>query len=299
MNKLSNEKKWEISAHILLIILSVIALVPFILLIVASFTDENTVLLNGYSFIPQKFSLEAYRYIFVQITVIGRGYLMSIIVTLIGTIFGVIMGSLCGYTISRRNLPGRAFILFMVTFTMMFHGGLTAQYLIFTKIFHLKDTLWGLIIPNLLTNGYYIMMFRNYFENSIPEALIEAAKIDGASEFKTFKNIVLPLSLPIMVTVALPAALMYWNDWVNGVYYLTLGSKLQSIQTILNNMNENIKFLQSNSMSGLTSQLDVGQMPATTIRMAIAVVGVLPLICIFPFLQKYLARGLTVGAVKE
>lgn len=299
MKKISNDKKWEISAHILLIVLSIIALIPFILLIISSFTDENTVLLNGYSFFPQKLSLKAYMYIFAQISVIGRGYLVSIVVTLVGTAVGVTIGALCGYTVSRKELPGRSFILFIITFTMMFGGGLTAQYLVYTQMFHLKDTLLGLLLPNLLTNGYYIMMFRNYFENSIPEPLIEAAKIDGASEFKIFLRVVMPLSLPIVVTIALPVALMYWNDWTNGLYYLTLGSKLQTIQTILNNMNENIKFLQSNSMSGLASQLDVGQIPATTIRMAIAVVGVLPLICIFPFLQKYLARGLTVGAVKE
>ena len=187
----------------------------------------------------------------------------------------------------------------MVTFTMMFSGGMTASYLIYTKIFHLKNTIFGLIVPGLLMNGYYIMTFRNYFENSIPEALLEAAKIDGASEFKTFFKIVLPLSGPILATIGLPAALMYWNDWMNGMYYLNLGSKLQTIQTILNNMNENIKFLQNNNLGGAASSFNSADIPTTTVRMAMAVVGVLPLLCVFPFLQKWLSRGLTSGAVKE
>jgi putative aldouronate transport system permease protein len=291
-------RNWEISAIILMSVLAILAIAPFILLLSSSFTDETTVIRNGYSFIPKKFSLEAYKYIFEQWNIIGRGYMVSIFVTVVGTVTGVSIAAMLGYVLSRKELPGRRILLFLITFTMFFHGGLTATYINYTKIFHLKNTVWGLIIPRLLMNGYFVMTFRNYFENSIPESLLEAAKIDGASEFKTFIRIVLPLSGPIMATVGLPAALMYWNDWQNGMYYLNPNSKLQSIQTILNNMNENIKFLQSNEAKSLSSQLDVTQIPETTIRMAIAVVGTIPLICAFPFLQKWLVKGLTAGAVK-
>jgi putative aldouronate transport system permease protein len=295
----SKYRNWEISAYILLGLLSILAIAPFVLLVSSSFSDEVTVIRNGYSFLPKKLSLEAYKYIFDQWQIIGRGYMVTIFVTVVGTVAGVSMSCMFGYVLSRKELPGRSILLFLVTFTMLFNGGLTASYINYTKIFHLKNTIWGLIIPGLLMNGYFVMTFRNYFENSIPTALLEAAKIDGASEFLTFVKIVLPLSGPIIASVGLPVALMYWNDWMNGMYYLNINSKLQSIQTILNNMNENIKFLQSNEAKSLTSQLDVSQIPETTIRMAIAVVGVLPLICIFPFLQNWLVRGLTVGAVKE
>lgn len=295
--KKGKNKKWVVGAHVSMIVLSFLALVPFILLITSSFTDETTVIRNGYSFFPEKFSIDAYRYLFEQWQTIGRAYINTAIVTVIGTTVGVMISAFFGFTVSRRNLPGRAWILFFITFTMFFHGGMTIQYIIYTKIFNLKDTIWGLIIPGLLMNGYYVMSFRNYFENTIPDALLEAGKIDGASEFKLFWKIVFPLSGAIFATIGLPAALMYWNDWMNGMYYLNMGSKLQTVQTILNNMNENVKFLSENATAA--SQFDSSTIPTTTIRMAIAVVGIAPIICAFPILQKWLVRGLTVGAVKE
>lgn len=297
--KLGKYKRWTISAHVLMAILSFLALVPFVLLIMSSITEENTVIRNGYSFFPEKFSLDAFKYIFEQWQTIGKAYINTAIVTLVGTVTGVTISAFLGYMVSRKELPGRSWILFFITFTMMFSGGLTAQYIIYTKIFHLKDTIFGLIIPSFLMNGYYVMTFRNYFENTIPESLLEAAKIDGATEVKVFWKIVLPLSGPIVATIAFPAALLYWNDWINGTYYLTLGSKLQTIQTILNNMNENIKYLQNSNLGVAASQFDSSTIPTTTVRMAIAVVGIAPVICAFPFIQRWLVRGLTVGAVKE
>jgi putative aldouronate transport system permease protein len=296
---LGRYKKWEISGHIVLSILALLAIVPFLLLIISSFTDEHTVVRNGYSFFPEKFSLVAYQYVFEQWQMIGKGYMVTVIVTCIGTFIGTSISALLGWTLSRRNLPGRSMLLFIVTFTMMFHGGLTAQYIIYTQIFELKNTIFGLILPNLLMNGYFVMMFRNYFETSIPGTLLEAAKIDGASEVKTFFKIVLPLSGPIVLTIALPLGLLYWNDWTNGLYYLSRDSNLQSIQTILNNINENIKFLQNNNLGTANSGVSSAELPSTTIRMAMAVVGIVPIICAFPFLQKWLVRGMTEGAVKE
>ena len=248
------------------------------------------------AFLPAKLSLAAYKYLFTQWEMLGRGYLITIIVTIVGTAIGVTIASLLGYVLSRKELPGRSILLFMVAFAMLFNGGLTATYIIYTQIFHLKNTIFGLIVPGLLMNGYFVMMFRNYFEHSIPNALLEAAKIDGAGEVTVFFKIVVPLSLPMVATVALPQGLMYWNDWMNGMYYLTPDSKLQSIQTIMNNMNENIKFLQNNST---ITGIDISNIPSTTVRMAIAVVGILPILIIFPYIQNWFVRGVTVGAVKE
>jgi putative aldouronate transport system permease protein len=277
-------------------VLSVLALAPFVLLIISSFTDETAAVHNGYSFTPAAWSLDAYRYLLNQWNVIGRSYLVTLTVTEIGTLAGLAMSAMIGYTLSKRDLPGRKLILFAVTFSMLFNGGLTATYIIYTQVFHIKNTIFGLLVPNLLVNGYMIMMLRNYFEFTLPPALIEAAHIDGASEILIFRKIVVPMSLPVLATVGLTSALRYWNDWMNGVYYLSANSKLQSIQTILNNMNENIKFLQQNNLG---TTVDAADLPTVTVRMAIAVVGIAPILCLYPIFQSWFVKGIAVGAVKE
>lgn len=292
----ASDKRWGFVAHIVMIILSILALAPFVLLIIASFTDEGAAIRNGYSYIPEQWSLEAYKYILSQWTTIGRSYLVTIFVTVAGTVTSIIISGMLAYTLSRKELPGRTILLFALTFTMLFNGGMTSTYIIYTQIFHIKNTIFGLLIPGLLMNAFNVMMFRNYFETSIPGALMEAARIDGASETKIFFRIVVPLSMPMVATVGLMVALMYWNDWTNGLYYLSTDSKLQSIQTLLNNMNENVKWLQQNNinMTGLE-----GAIPSTTIRMAIAVVGVVPILALYPFFQKYFVKGMMSGAMKE
>lgn len=292
----ASDKRWGSVAHIVMTILTIMAIAPFILLVISSFTSEDAALRNGYSYIPQEWSLGAYRYIFEQWATIGRSYLVSLFVTTVGTVVGVVLSAMIGYTISRRELPGRSFILFFLTFTMLFNGGLTSTYIIYTQVFHIKDTIFGLLLPGLLLNAYNVMMFRNYFETTIPEALLEAAKIDGAKEMSIFFKIVIPLSLPMVATVGLTVALMYWNDWQNGLYYLSSGSKLQSIQTLLNNMNENVRFLQQNNLG---TSFTVADIPSTTVRMAIAVVGILPILILYPFFQKWFVKGMMSGAVKE
>lgn len=289
----ASDKRWSFSGHVVMIVLTVLALAPFLLLIIASFTDESTAIRNGYSYFPEKFSLEAYRYIINQWAVIGRSYVVTISVTAIGTLGGVSMAAMLAYSLSRKDLPGRSIMMFLITFTMLFNGGLTATYITYTQVFKIKNTIFGLLLPNLLLNAYSVFMLRNYFEHSIPKALLEAAHIDGATEFTTFWKIVIPLSLPMIATVGLTTALMYWNDWMNGVYYLSANSKLQSIQTILNSMNENIKFLQNNNVG-----VDPGTLPSATVRMAIAVVGIAPILCLYPVFQKWFVKGVASGAVK-
>jgi len=280
-----------------MICLTICAIAPFILLITASLTEEATALRDGYSFFPAKWSLDAYGYIVKQWAVIGRSYLVTITVTAVGTLVGVSISAMLAYVLSQRDLPGRGVILFLITFTMLFNGGLTSTYIIYTQVFHVKNTIFGLLLPNLLLNAYYVMMFRNYFENSIPKALVEAAHIDGASEMKIFRHIIVPLSLPMVASVSMIVALMYWNDWTNGLYYLSSNSKLQSIQTLLNNMNENIKFLQQNNNPALSGA--AVNIPSATVRMAIAVVGIAPILLMYPFFQRWFVKGATVGAVKE
>ncbi len=292
----ASDKRWGFAGHVLMIVLTILAVAPFALLVIASLTEENAAIRNGYSFIPEAWSMSAYRYILEQWATIGRSYLVTILVTAVGTVVGVVISAMLAYVLSCKELPARSILLFALTFTMLFNGGMTSTYIIYTQIFHIKNTIFGLLLPGLLMNAYNVMMFRNYFENTIPVSLMEAAKIDGAKETTIFYKVVVPLSLPMVATVGLTVALAYWNDWTNGLYYLSSNSKLQSIQTLLNNINENVKYLQQNDVGSAFTAAD---MPSTTIRMAIAVVGILPILLLYPFFQKWFVAGMMAGAVKE
>ncbi|HIS48256.1 MAG TPA: carbohydrate ABC transporter permease [Candidatus Scybalocola faecigallinarum] len=269
------------------------AVMPFILLVIASFTDETVAILNGYSYFPEKWSLDAYRYIANEAVTIFRAYGVTIVVTVIGTGVSLLITSMLAYMLSREGLPGRKVFNFLVVFTMLFSGGLVPTYLVYTSVFHIKDTLFALIIPNLLMNAFNIILVKNYFAYSLPSELFESARIDGAGEFKVLRSIVLPLSKPILATVGMMTAIAYWNDWQNGLYYLN-DTKLYSIQNILNAINTSVQFLASNSVTGVT----MDDIPSTTVRMAIAVVGILPIIIAYPFFQKYFVKGITMGSVK-
>ena len=281
------------SAHAVLILLTLAAIVPFVLLIIASFTDNNVAITEGFSFFPSKWSTDAYQYIVNEKDTMLRAYGITIVVTLIGTTLGLLISVMLAYSLANSDLPGRNFMTFFVTLTMLFNGGLVPTYLIYTNVFHIKDTLAALIVPNLLMNGFNVILIRNYFATGVPTVLYEAARIDGASEFYIFYRIALPLSKPILATVGLLMGIAYWNDWQNGLYYLN-DTSLYSIQNILNRINENISFLASNSTSGVK----IPDLPTSTIRMAIAVIGILPIVCIYPFFQEYFVRGIAVGAVK-
>ena len=281
------------SAHAVLILLTLAAIVPFVLLIIASFTDNNVAITEGFSFFPSKWSTDAYQYIVNEKDTMLRAYGITIVVTLIGTTLGLLISVMLAYSLANSDLPGRNFMTFFVTLTMLFNGGLVPTYLIYTNVFHIKDTLAALIVPNLLMNGFNVILIRNYFATGVPTVLYEAARIDGASEFYIFYRIALPLSKPILATVGLLMGIAYWNDWQNGLYYLN-DTSLYSIQNILNRINENISFLASNSTSGVK----ISDLPTSTIRMAIAVIGTLPIACLSPFFQEYFVRGTAVGAVK-
>jgi len=288
-------KGWNIAANIVMVLLSFLALAPFVLLIIASLTDESVAMTFGYSYFPQKWSTSAYQYIASQAGRLGRAYMMTIIVTAVGTGVGVMITALLGYMLSNPALPGRKWLNLYVVFTMLFNGGLVPTYIMYVKTFAIKNTIFGLIVPNLLCSAFLVMLVRNYFENSIPRDLYEAARIDGASEFQTFFRVALPLSTPILATIGLMMGLAYWNDWQNGLYYLSdQSANLKTIQNILNDINTNIAYLASNSTAGVS----VTDLPTQTARMAIAVVGILPILVIYPFFQKYFAKGITMGAVK-
>ncbi|OBR64064.1 sugar ABC transporter permease [Paenibacillus oryzae] len=295
---MAHESKWiKWLAHSVLMTFSFACLIPFALLIISSISSEQSIINNGYSFFPQEFSLKAYDYLWDHWGELGRAYGITIFITVVGTAASLAMTSMLAYPMSRQDIPWKNFWAFFVFFTLLFNGGLVPTYLIYTQVFEIKNTIWALIVPGLLMNGFHVLLVRTFFMTSVPPALIEAAQIDGAGEIKAFYKIVLPLSMPIMATIGLFEAIMYWNDWFNGMTYVTDPS-LFSIQNILNRIITDIQFLSNNSNLSSTAGEAMAEMPTTSVRMAIAVVGVLPILIAYPFFQKYFIKGITIGAVK-
>ncbi len=295
-SKLSTMRIFEKTSHLVLLLWSLFCLIPFILLIIASLSSEKSIGQIGYSFLPQEFSLSAYEYLFKHSGQILSAYGITLFVTAVGTFSSLLLTSTFAYTLSRPTTPFRKTVNFMVFFTMLFSGGLVPSYLMWTEVFQIKNTILALIIPGLLMNGFYVLIMRNYFTNNIHPAIIEAAKIDGSGELRTFFQVVLPISLPILATVGLFSGLAYWNDWQNGLYYVT-DSKLYSIQFLLNKMIQDVQFLSTGNFSDQAKE-QLSKLPNTTIRMSIAVIGVLPILIIYPIFQKYFAKGIAIGAVK-
>lgn len=299
MTDSKSSRQFQIGINAVMILVTLMVVLPFLLVFVSSITDENVLIRNGYSFFPEKISFYAYQYIIRQGDKILRAYGVTILATFLGTILNVAMSALMAYPLSVRTLPYRRGITFFIFFTMLFNGGLVPTYLMYVNYFHIKNTLWALVIPNLLLSANNVLMIRSYYMTSIPDALFEAAKIDGAGHLRIFLSLVLPLGKPILVTMGLFSGLAYWNDWTNGLYYLSgnAGQKLYSIQNLLNQMITDIQYLASGKVAGNIGA-EVAKLPATSIRMAIAFIAMLPLFIIYPFLQKYFAEGITLGAVK-
>ena len=297
MTNSKKAKRFQFWINVVLILITLSIVLPFVLVFISSLTDENTLIRNGYSFFPEKFSFYAYSYIIRQGEKILRAYGITVFVTIVGTVANLAMSALLAYPLSIKKLPYRRAITFFVFFTMLFNGGLVPTYLMYVKYLHIKNTIWALIVPGFLLSANNVLMIRSYFNTSIPDALFEAAKIDGAGHMKIFTSITLPLGKPILVTMGLFSALGYWNDWTNGLYYITDTNKF-SIQQLLNNMIKNIEFLSKNANSNINLASVGGGIPQETVRMAIAIVGLLPILIVFPFVQKYFVKGISIGAVK-
>ena len=290
------EKIFQIVIHIFLGIFAVCAILPILILVTGSITSEQELIQDGYTFFPKSIDFSAYKYLFQQAGQILNAYGITLFITIFGTVLSLVITPLLAYPLSRKDFRTRNIFSFLVFFTMLFNGGVVPSYIMWTQIFHLKNTIWSLIFPNLLMNGFNVVLMKNYFAQNIPMELIEAAKVDGENEFGIFFKIVLPLALPVMATVGLFVGIGYWNDWTNGLYYVS-EPELYSLQNFLNRMMQDIQFLMSNSQIQSGGQM-AAAFPSTGIRMAISVVGILPIIVLYPFFQKYFVKGITVGAVK-
>lgn len=285
----------QIIPHVVLVLVSICMVLPFILIFTSSITSEKELLVSGYSFFPGELSLAAYRYIFRNAEVIFRSYGITILLTVVGTITNVAITSMLAYALSLKGLPGRKVFNFLILFAMLFNGGLVPTYLVYTTILHVKDTFFGLLLPGFLMQPMYVILARTYFMTSIPASLYEAAEVDGANKFTVFRHIVLPLGKPIIITVALFAGLGYWNDWTNGLYYIT-DTRKYGIQNYLYRILQDANFMAQNSVA--TSVNGSIELPTVSVRMAIAFVAMLPVLVMFPFLEKYFASGIMLGAVK-
>jgi len=282
-------------SYISLLVFSVICILPFFLLISASLTDQNSIVANGYSFLPKVFSTSAYEYLFMRGNDIIRAYGISVFITVFGTCSGLVITLLMAYPLARTETPHRGLIMFFIFFSMLFSGGLVPTYLIYAQLLDLKNTIWALVIPGLLTNGYYIMMMRIFMQGSISKDLIESAQIDGAGEYRVLWSIIIPTSTPILAVIGLFTAIMYWNDWQNGMIYITK-PELFSIQNLLQRIMQDIQFITNNMGANASGALQ--QMPSDTVKMAIAVLGSLPILIAYPFFQKFFIKGIMFGAVK-
>ena len=266
-------------------ILALICIVPVIFIVIISFSSDTSIQQIGYSFIPQEWSLEAYSYLWNNREMIGRALVVSVVVTVVGCILGLYLTATMGYCLSRPNFKLKGFLTWVVTYN------------VYTSVLHINNTLWVLILP-LAVSSFNVTICKTFFRTTVPDEIIESAKIDGAPQLRIFFQIVVPISLPVLATIGLFLTFAYWNDWWLSLMYID-DRNLFSLQAVLMSVERNIEFLASNATSiGVSAAKYAANMPRESMRMAMAVVIILPIACAYPFFQKYFVSGLTIGAVK-
>lgn len=282
--------------NLIFILLSLACALPVILVIMVSFTHGDVLINEGYSFWPSRWSLTAYRTMFADASTIVNAYGVSIGITVAGTVLSVLLMALFAYPISRRDYPLRTFFTFFLFFTMLFSGGMVSKYMVYTQALGLKDSYLSLILP-LLIIPFNVIIMRTFFQTTIHPALIESAKIDGAGELRIFYQIVLPLSLPVMATMALFSTILYWNDWFNALLFINKES-MYPLQFLMMRVLKDVQYIRENMNLALQNPELLRDLPNESLQMAMAVVGMGPILVVYPFFQKYFVKGLTVGAVK-
>lgn len=271
--------------------------IPLVLVIILSFTDKTSVATLGYSFFPNKLTLEAYKTLWDTKESIGTAFLVSVLITVVGTVIGLFLNAAMGYVLSRRAFKLRKLYTMIVFIPMVFNGGMVANFLVVTQFLHIGDSIWSLILP-LACSSFYVIILRTFFTTTVPDSLIESGKIDGASQLRIFFQIVLPISLPALATIGLFLSFAYWNDWFQALMYIE-NQDLYPLQFVLINIERNIDFLINNAdRMGISAVEYALKIPQDGVKMALVVIAVVPIACSYPFFQKYFVSGLTVGAVK-
>ena len=283
--------------NIVFLILAVMCVIPLLFVFSISITDEEAIRQNGYQLVPQALSNAAYEFLWNERLTILRAAFMSVLVTIVGTIISIALNTSMGYVVSRRNFKLKKLYTWLIFIPMVFNGGMLASYVVVSNILGLNNSIWALILP-LACSLFSVTICRTFFRTTVPDSIIESAKIDGAGQFRIWSQIVLPISKPVMATIGMFAAFGYWNDWFQASLYIQ-DTKLQTLQSLLNQMQKNIEYIANNPYGGLSMQEYKLSMPTESVRMAIAIVIIVPIACTYPFFQKYFISGLTIGSVKE
>ncbi len=281
--------------NLTLLAVSALMIIPLLLIIVISFSSEQSIIANGYQFIPETFSLDAYELVFNSPIVLLRAYGVTVLITVAGTALSLLLTTMTAYVLARRDFLFVKQATFYVFFTMLFNGGLVPFYILMTQYLHLRDNLLALIIPALLS-PFNILIMRAFLQK-IPFEMIESAKIDGARETRVFFTMVLPLSTPALATLGLIISFNYWNEWFNGLLFIE-DQKLVPLQLLLVRMLSSLEFLATNTEFVSRLGINMSNLPRFSVRMATAVLAAGPMLLVFPFFQRYFVSGLTVGSLK-
>ncbi|MDE6603234.1 MAG: carbohydrate ABC transporter permease [Lachnospiraceae bacterium] len=283
--------------NILFLILGMTCIFPLLFVFSISISSEEALRSGGYQIIPQEFSAAAYQFLWNERSMILHAAFMSVFITVLGTIITIALTTSMGYVVSRSSFKLKKLYTWLIFIPMVFNGGMLSSYVVVNNILGLRNTIWALILP-LACSSFSVTICRTFFRTTVPDSIVESAKIDGAGQFRIWAQIVLPISKPVMATIGMFAAFGYWNDWFQASLYID-NKNLQTLQSMLNNIRANIEYLANNPYGGLSMQQYKTSMPTESVRMAIAIIIIVPIACTYPFFQKYFISGLTVGSVKE
>ena len=279
--------------NIIFAVAAAVSIVPVIFVMIISFSSEFSLNHYGYRFIPAEFSMAAYNYLWRERRIIFNAFGISVFVTVVGVLLGLVLTTTMGYVLSRREFKLRGFYTGVVFVPMIFNGGMIASYVVMVHVLGLKDSIWALILP-IAVSSFNIIICKTFFRSTIPDSIIESGKIDGASQLQIFGQIVLPISKPVLATIGLFLSFGYWNDWFQAALYITSTEK-NSLQSLLNQILLNVEYMNKHPEYATAMQ---EQIPSESVRMAIAIVVIIPIALAYPFFQKYFITGLTIGAVK-
>ena len=289
---------WNIFLTILMTILAVLTVVPLILVIIISFSSAESLARYGYSFIPNEWSVTAYTNLFKTGSSLVDSYIITIFYTFVGTLLSLFVMSMYAFVLAQKDFKPRRGCAFYTFFTTLFSGGLVPSYILNVRYLHLNDTVWIFLLPSMV-GAFNVIILRTFVQTSIPDTLFEAAKIDGANEWTVYWRIVLPLFKAGLATIGLFNVVTRWNDWFTGILYIE-NNKLVPLMTLLQRLQNNLDYIKNNSnMANSREGMEMlRNIPTESTRMAITIIATFPLLVAYPFFQKYLVKGLTIGSVK-
>ena len=299
VNKLTLiSKGWNAVFVIILFFMALLVVIPMLLIAVVSLSSEISIANNGYTFFPSVWSLDGYKYLFKTGDQLADSYLVTIFYAITGTLMSLATMTMFAYVIAQKKFKFSRLLTWLLFFTMLFSGGLVPSYILNVRYLHINDTIWIFLLPTLV-NAYYTIILRTFIRTTIPDALFEAARIDGAGHFRIFVNIVLPLFKTGIATVGLFSLVTRWNDWFIGMLYVQ-NPKLIPLQTLLTKLQDTIDFLKQNAaIAGTPDGVALLRtLPDENLRMACTIVVILPILFAYPFFQRYFVQGLTVGSIK-